>query len=88
MNFRSFTKPQQAAVLGGSLGLILALIVPSAMASQDLGTVKNTSKDEYTPMELVGAGKVFQESCTFCHVVPDPAHPTDRAWLNQVSDTA
>lgn len=67
-----------AAAIFGTASLALSVALPS----------QEPSASDYTPAELVSAGKLFQKSCTFCHVVPDPAHPTDRAWLNQVSDTA
>lgn len=71
-----------AVAIFGTAGLASSLVLPGLVSSQE------PAAGDYTPTELVAAGKVFQESCTFCHVVPDPAHLTDRAWLNQVSDTA
>jgi hypothetical protein len=38
--------------------------------------------------EVADVGKLFQASCASCHLPPDPDHKTDRAWLNQVKDTA
>ena len=34
------------------------------------------------------AGVLFRENCLACHQAPDLKFPTDRAWLNQVKDTA
>ncbi len=33
-------------------------------------------------------GAMFQHHCGHCHVPPDVAFEVDRAWLNQVHDTA
>lgn len=38
--------------------------------------------------DVAGAGELFKKSCASCHLPPDPAFETDRAWLNQVFDTA
>lgn len=32
--------------------------------------------------------ELFRAACASCHVAPDPAIDTDRAWLQQVEDTA
>jgi hypothetical protein len=31
---------------------------------------------------------IFENHCARCHVQPDPAFAVDRAWLEQVHDTA
>ncbi len=41
-----------------------------------------------TKKELRAAGVLFDKSCSHCHLAPDPNHATDRAWLNQIKDTA
>ena len=82
MKHRKQSTPRRAAIASGALAIALATALPSVQAKQAQDDSKNT------PQELARAGKVFQESCTFCHLAPDPSHPTDRAWLNQVSDTA
>ena len=33
------------------------------------------------------AAHLFRARCANCHTVPDPALPTDRAWLDQVNRT-
>ena len=38
--------------------------------------------------DVAAAGEMFRERCIHCHVPPDPAFEVDRAWLNQVKDTA
>ena len=38
--------------------------------------------------ETASATALFRESCTSCHVPPDPAFATERAWLEQVARTA
>jgi hypothetical protein len=34
------------------------------------------------------AEELFQARCTSCHVPPDPAFAVERAWIEQVKDTA
>ena len=38
--------------------------------------------------ESSSASTLFQEACIGCHVPPDPAFATERAWLDQVAHTA
>jgi mono/diheme cytochrome c family protein len=38
--------------------------------------------------DIAKAGKLYAKSCSSCHLPPDPAFETDRAWLHQVFDTA
>lgn len=33
-------------------------------------------------------GHLFHQRCASCHTVPDPALPTDLAWLDQVNRTS
>jgi mono/diheme cytochrome c family protein len=65
---------------------LLALAAP-ALAADDPAP-DDPAPDEPTPEEIAEAGALFAASCTQCHLPPDPAHPTDRAWLDQVRDTA
>ena len=46
------------------------------------------ARDTPTAEEIADAGKLFGSSCSMCHLPPDPEHPTDLAWLEQVTDTA
>jgi len=32
--------------------------------------------------------EIFRSQCASCHTVPDTRFATDRAWLEQVKDTA
>ena len=41
--------------------------------------------DEPTPKL---AGEIFAQRCSTCHVAPDLAFATDRAWVDQVQETA
>lgn len=41
-----------------------------------------------TAKAIQRAGKIFENRCARCHVIPDPEHRTDRAWLDQVNRTA
>jgi cytochrome c2 len=48
-----------------------ALLVIASMAlSQD--------RDDFKP------GRFYQDKCSACHVIPDPAQRTDRAWTERV----
>jgi len=38
--------------------------------------------------EALSAGKVFQNRCASCHIIPDPAVATDRSWIDQVNRTS
>lgn len=38
--------------------------------------------------ESASASALFQETCIGCHVPPDPAFATERAWLDQIAHTA
>ena len=61
--------------------LAAAFCLPGALGlAQDDGPPKAA--------DIAAAGELFRSSCTSCHLPPDPAHETDRAWLNQVKDTA
>ena len=61
------------------------LAIPSLLL---LALASPASADDPTPEEIAEAGTLFASSCTQCHLPPDPEHPTDRAWLDQVRDTA
>jgi len=54
--------------------MALGLVGPSAGAQADAG--------------LQESAELFSGSCAACHLPPDPALPTDAAWLNQIQDTA
>ena len=47
---------------------------------------EDDAAQEKDPVEH--AGKMFVDMCIACHAKPDLQFPTDRAWLNQVYDTA
>jgi mono/diheme cytochrome c family protein len=55
-----------------------------------LAASSRTSHADDTPTaeEIQEAAELFSSSCASCHLPPDPEHATDRAWLNQVTDTA
>jgi hypothetical protein len=40
------------------------------------------------PVAIREAGARYQKSCMACHVPPDLRFPTDRAWLEQIRETA
>ena len=64
---------------------LLALLLAAgslALPAQALqGSIRNADQAQH-------ASKLFNTSCIACHVPPDPEFATDRAWLNQVTDTA
>ena len=59
------------------------LLTPALLASTEA-----THEDVPTAKEVADAGALFRSSCAACHLPPDPDHVTDRAWLDQVTDTA
>jgi cytochrome c553 len=66
-------------LIGATLGL-LAHAAHLARVPQD-----DVEEHAVTPAE---AGRSFANACTRCHLPPDARYATDRAWLNQVRDTA
>jgi hypothetical protein len=65
-------------LIGATLGL-LAHAAHLERAPQD------DDERAVTPAE---AGEAFANACARCHLPPDARYATDRAWLNQVRDTA
>lgn len=61
--------------------LAIALIaLASAFQSPD-----KTREQTMTPER---AGLLFATNCASCHVAPDPAYASDRAWIGQLRETA
>ncbi len=75
-----FLVPRTATVLLATCGLLLTPLLASSPASH--------GDDTPTTREINKAGALFRSSCVSCHLPPDPERATDRAWLNQVTDTA
>ncbi len=68
---------------------VLALVSFSASAGSSVqDPAKSSAKDAPTATEITKAGEIFAKACVSCHLPPDPERATDRAWLNQVKDTA
>lgn len=44
--------------------------------------------DDLGAEEVARAGELYREQCLACHQPPDLRFPADRAFLNQVADTA
>ncbi|MFT5291530.1 MAG: hypothetical protein ACI8QS_003664 [Planctomycetota bacterium] len=65
--------------------LCLALLCPGLAASAE---VMDQQEDAIPRQRMEKAGALFSKSCIGCHLPPDPAQATDRAWLTQVADTA
>ena len=69
------------------LGLFAAF--PALLTPLLLSMSSTTNGDEgLSAKEIAAAGELFGSSCSACHLPPDPDHELDRAWLNQVTDTA
>ena len=64
---------------GSALALTGLLLASSA-------PIHSQGHDSENPRERVA--KLFANACSNCHLPPDPDLPTDRAWLNQIKDTA
>ena len=62
-----------------------SLIVAGVVGVAALATVR---QDSPSPEELTRAGELYREQCLACHQPPDLRFPADRAFLNQVADTA
>lgn len=66
--------------------ILLALNAP--LLAQGLERSPASQDDRPKAAEVAAAGELFKSSCMACHLPPDPELPRDRAWLNQVKDTA
>lgn len=75
-----FIEPRLTAVLSATCGLLL---VPFLASGQD-----HHQRGASTDRQTEDVGVLFRSSCATCHLPPDPDHETDRAWLEQVTDTA
>lgn len=65
------------AIVSVTLGMAVVAPGPTArVAAQDHGR------------HAVDVAELFRTRCASCHVAPDPAIDTDRAWLQQVEETA
>ncbi len=69
-----------------ALTALMALTAPLTAARLAPSPVRQD--DGPKAAEIAQAGELFQRSCMACHLPPDPELPRDRAWLNQVKDTA
>ena len=61
---------------------------PSAMTPVESLRDDTPRAEAPTAAEIVAAGELFASSCAACHLPPDPSFFVDRAWLEQVRDTA
>lgn len=71
-----------------SVTLSCAALVLVSFAPLTGSSLQDHDKGAPTATEITKAGKIFAKACVSCHLPPDPEHATDRAWLNQVKDTA
>lgn len=76
MHCTTFLRRAATLLCSAALG---SLLFPASLSAQSHGQSKGK------PAEV---GKLFQSQCMSCHLPPDPGFPTDRAWLNQIQDTA
>jgi hypothetical protein len=60
--------------------------IAAAAAAAWLAAAQHGAKEHGVTPEKAGA--MFKDRCANCHVAPDAAFATDRAWLGQVHDTA
>lgn len=81
MHYPSLPSRRVSIACGASL--TIAFLLSSAFA-----TASDDKDDGPKDADIAAAGELFKSSCAMCHLPPDPEHPTDRAWLNQVKDTA
>lgn len=66
---------------GLALAGTMAMVLGSSAAQAQ-------SQGHAAPAAIKEMSKLFESQCSSCHLPPDPALPTDRAWLNQIKDTA
>jgi len=60
-------------------------LTPLSLSSFSLGL--SCAVQETSPT-LTQAAELYGTSCVGCHVPPDPRFEVERAWLEQVRDTA
>jgi mono/diheme cytochrome c family protein len=60
-------------------------MLPLLLLGAALGAARQQHAPAHAPRD---AAQLFQERCLTCHVPPDPRFAVDRAWLEQVRDTA
>ncbi len=58
------------------------LVIAGATLSAIAGFSEQHSAQHVDP------GAFFTRTCSGCHVAPDPAFETERAWIGQVRETA
>jgi len=58
------------------------------LAAGLLSTITTGQLLSQSPAAVRSAGEIFQQRCARCHPLPDPNNSTDRAWLDQVKQTA
>lgn len=69
----------------------MRLAIPLLAASFLIGALELARRAPVAPLQEHGAtsaAEIFRGRCVQCHVPPDPAFEVDRAWLNQVRETA
>lgn len=67
------------------LGVALLGVALLAVAAASAGA---PAQEKPREMSAAAAARLFREACATCHVVPDPAFATDRAFLGQIRETA
>ncbi|HTF88996.1 MAG TPA: hypothetical protein VK843_11345 [Planctomycetota bacterium] len=64
-----------------------AWLAPLLVLGGFLAAFQSPAQQE-EPMSARAASELFLERCVACHVAPDLAYATDRAWVEQVRETA
>lgn len=49
---------------------------------------RSPQQGDESAMTAKRAGEIFEQRCSTCHVAPDLAYATDRAWVEQIRETA
>ena len=81
LHYPQLISRRNSVACGATLAIVFLLSSAFAISLDD-------KDDKPKEADIAAAGKLFKSSCAMCHLPPDPGHPTDRAWLNQVKDTA
>ncbi len=63
-----------------SIPFVLSIALSSANAQEAQEAKPETDRTR--------AATLYERACLPCHLPPDPALPTDAAWIRQLMDTA
>lgn len=77
-------RPRIRSILGSSTIALALSLSASTVAAQAHAPADHGDG----PFSTERAAELFRSSCSVCHTVPDTTFGTDRAWVEQVYDTA